>query len=59
MTINTQFFTPDEVSQKLKVGKQTVMSYIAKKELEAIKLGYKTIRIPASALYRFLESKKQ
>ena len=57
--MDTTFYKPTEVAKKLKVSRQTVLTYIARKQLESIKLGYNTVRIPASALYRFLESKKQ
>ena len=57
--MDTTFYKPTEVAKKLKVSRQTVLTYVAKKQLESVKLGYNTVRIPASALYRFLESKKQ
>ena len=57
--MDTQFFKPTEVAKKLKVSRQTVLTYIARKQLDSVKLGYNTVRIPASALSRFLESKKQ
>jgi len=57
--MDTQFFKPTEVAKKLKVSRQTVLTYVARKQLDSVKLGYNTVRIPASALSRFLESKKQ
>jgi excisionase family DNA binding protein len=57
--MDTTFYKPTEVAKKLKVSRQTVLTYVAKKQLESVKLGYNTVRIPASALHRFLESKKQ
>jgi len=53
------FYKPSEVAEKLKITKQTVLSYIARKKLDSVKLGYNTVRIPASALHKFIESKKQ
>jgi excisionase family DNA binding protein len=57
--MDTIFYKPSEVAEKLKITKQTVLTYIAKKKLDSIKLDYNTVRIPASALHRFIESKKQ
>jgi len=57
--MDTIYYKTDEVAKKLQVSRQTVMQYIAKKKLESVKLGYNTVRIPASALHRFIESKKQ
>jgi len=57
--MDTIYYKTDEVAKKLQVSRQTVMQYIAKKKLGSVKLGYNTVRIPASALHRFIESKKQ
>jgi len=57
--MDTIYYKTDEVAKRLQVSRQTVMQYIAKKKLESVKLGYNTVRVPASALHRFIESKKQ
>jgi excisionase family DNA binding protein len=57
--INSTLYTTKEAAKQLKVSRNTIYNYIARKQLDSVKLGYNTVRIPASALSRFLESKKQ
>jgi len=52
-----QFYTPNQISNLLKVNTLTIYSYIRKGKLEAIKLG-RHYRISQQGLDRFLETSK-
>jgi excisionase family DNA binding protein len=47
-------YTPAEAGKLLKVGKAKVADMIASGQLEAVKLGYKTVRIKADSVHRIL-----
>ncbi|UNC92397.1 helix-turn-helix domain-containing protein [Candidatus Contubernalis alkalaceticus] len=51
-----EYFTPQEVSKKLKVDVRTVYRWIKEGKLKALKAG-KGWRIPESELTHFLEGK--
>jgi excisionase family DNA binding protein len=53
-----EFFTVEELSDKLKVSEQTIRMWIREGRIEAYKFG-RAHRVPASALQRFLEQSKQ
>jgi len=53
----TKYFTVEQIAEMLQVHWQTVLTYIRKKELPALKLG-KAYRISESDLNKFLESKR-
>jgi|TARA_R100001530_G_C4183054_1_gene119957 excisionase family DNA binding protein len=57
--MDSTYYTTTQVAKKLNVSRNTVYNYIARKKLDSVKLGHHTVRIPASALHRFIESKKQ
>jgi len=52
-------YTPEEVAEKLKVGKPTVMRLLNSGDLVGSRIGHKTWRITEEELERFLESKKE
>jgi excisionase family DNA binding protein len=53
-----EFFTVEELADKLKVSEQTIRLWIREGRLESYKFG-RAHRVPASALQRFLEQSKQ
>lgn len=53
-----EFFTVEELADRLKVSEQTIRLWIREGRLEAYKFG-RAHRVPASALQRFLEQSKQ
>lgn len=48
-----EYFTPDEISQKLKIGVRTIYRWIREGKLQAVKIGH-FWRIPESELIRLL-----
>lgn len=54
----SEFFTVEELAEKLKVSEQTIRLWIREGRLEAYKFG-RAHRVPAEALQRFLEQSKQ
>ncbi len=57
MTIqNTnKMLTPEEVASKLRIHKLTVMRLIKTGKLNAVKIGYRTIRISEESLESYLQ----
>ncbi len=53
-----EFFTVEELANRLKVSEQTIRLWIREGRLEAYKFG-RAHRVPASALQRFLEQSKR
>ncbi len=56
--MDIEFFTVEELADKLKVSEQTIRLWIREGRLEAYKFG-RAHRIPADAFKRFLEQSKQ
>ncbi len=57
MTLD-EFFTVEELADKLKVSEQTIRLWIRERRLEAYKFG-RAHRVPAAAFQRFLDESKQ
>jgi len=55
---NNNFFTPQEVANRLKVSRATVWRYIREKKLKVIKFTERTYRISEKDLNSFLEKHK-
>ncbi len=53
-----EFYTVEELADKLKVSEQTIRLWIREGRLEAYKFG-RAHRIPGEAFRRFLEQSKQ
>lgn len=53
-----EFYTVEELADKLKVSEQTIRLWIREGRLEAYKFG-RAHRVPAAALQRFLDESKQ
>ncbi len=53
-----EFYTVEELADKLKVSEQTIRLWIREGRLEAYKFG-RAHRVPGPALQRFLEQSKQ
>ena len=49
-----ELLKPTEVAERLKVHKETVLNMIKRNDLQAIRIGPKTIRIPVSSLNHYL-----
>lgn len=47
--------TPEEVASKLRIHKLTVMRLIKTGKLNAVKIGYRTIRISEESLESYLQ----
>ena len=48
-----EYYTPEEISQKLKIGIRTIYRWIRESKLNAVKIGH-FWRIPESELKRLL-----
>ena len=55
--MNTEFYTPTEIAEKLRVNVMTIYRYIKDDKIKAHKLG-KELRINAKEYERFLKSIK-
>ena len=55
MNMNTEFYTPTEISEKLRVNVMTIYRYIKDGKIKAHKLG-KELRIDVKEYERFLKS---
>jgi excisionase family DNA binding protein len=53
-----EFFTVEEIADKLKVSEQTIRAWIREGRLEAYKFG-RAHRIPAASFQQFMEQSKQ
>ena len=53
----SEFFTVEELAEKLKVSEQTIRLWIRQGKLEAYQFG-RAHRVPAEAFERFLEQSK-
>jgi putative molybdopterin biosynthesis protein len=58
MTDNTQFYTPVEVAEILKLNKFTIYEMIKRGELKAVKLNPKAWRIRREDLDAYIKSKE-
>lgn len=57
MNMNTEFYTPTEIAEKLRVNVMTIYRYIKDGKISAHKLG-KELRIDVKEYERFLKSIK-
>ena len=53
-----EFYTVEELADRLKVSEQTIRLWIRQGKLESYQFG-RAHRVPASALRRFIEQSKQ
>jgi excisionase family DNA binding protein len=53
-----QYYTIEEVAEKLKVTRQAIHNWIKEGRIESIKIG-RARRIPAASIERLLEQSKQ
>ena len=53
-----QYYTIEEVAEKLKVTRQAIHNWIKEGRLDSIKIG-RSRRIPAASIERLLEQSKQ
>lgn len=57
LTMGNDYYTPTEVAKILKLHEQTILLYIKRGKLSAVKLG-KGYRIPREELDRFVKENK-
>ncbi len=51
-----EYLTPQQAADRLKVSKQTILKMANDGELPALRLGYRTIRIPISSLDHYIHN---
>lgn len=54
-----QLLTPQDVAERLKIDRESVYALVKRRELDAMKLGPRTLRVTEASLAAFIESHRK